>query len=141
MRQSDPNPGHMSAQQDHGWVPEDTLANRLVLVRRSLGMTQRAAAEKCGLTFGEWQSLEEGRQARGLDVKVARISRALGVNRDWLIWGGPLGGGPSGDDNGRVAAETVPGPDRITRGYSPLLHLVGRWAEPVKILPELPRVA
>ncbi len=73
-----------------GWIPADTLGTRLVLVRRQLGLTQRAAADKCGLTFGEWQSIEDGRAARGLDVKIARISLALGVDRAWLAWGGPL---------------------------------------------------
>ena len=29
----------------HGWVPDDTLASRLVLVRRQCGLSQRAAAE------------------------------------------------------------------------------------------------
>jgi transcriptional regulator with XRE-family HTH domain len=77
----------MTTQPAHGWVPEDNLATRLVLVRRQLGLTQRQAAERTGLTFGEWQSMEDGRQARGIDQKVARISLALGVDRDWLMWG------------------------------------------------------
>jgi hypothetical protein len=80
----------MTAETSHGWVPEDTLAHRLVLVRRHLGITQRVAAERCGLTFGEWQGIEDGRAVRSLDVKVSAISAALGVDRDWLIWGGPL---------------------------------------------------
>jgi transcriptional regulator with XRE-family HTH domain len=132
----------MSTQTDHGWVPEDTLANRLVLVRRSLGMTQRVAAEKCGLTFGEWQSLEEGRAARGLDVKVARISSALGVDRDWLIWGGPLGGGPTSEPLAdgevtplnslrRVTKHThkYPTPaELVTVGYGRVSHPAGNRA-------------
>ena len=76
------------------WVPDatvtyatDTLAARLVLTRRHLGLSQRAAALRCGLTFGEWQSLEDGRCARGLDRKVTAISQGLGVDRDWIIWG------------------------------------------------------
>ena len=89
----------MTTETAQSWVPEDNLANRLVLVRRALKMTQREAADAAGLTFGEWQSLEDGRAARGLDVKVARISAALRVDRDWLMWGGPLtnaGGPPPG---------------------------------------------
>ena len=81
----------MSTQTAHGWVPDDTLANRLVLVRRQVGLSQRAAAERAGLTFGEWQGMEDGRSVRGLDVKVRQVSMALGVDRDWLMWGG--GGG------------------------------------------------
>lgn len=101
----------MSAQTDYGWVPEDSLANRLVLVRRHLGITQRVAAERSGLTFGEWQGLEDGRQVRGLDVKVTAISRTLGVDRDWLIWGGPLAEAslPSRDLTGAAKKRTAPG--------------------------------
>lgn len=95
----------MSTQTVRGWVPDDTLANRLVLIRRTLGLTQRMAAELCGLTFGEWQSLEDGRAARGIDQKVNRICAAVGVDRDWLMWGGPLGGGglPRVDSNHQPA--------------------------------------
>jgi transcriptional regulator with XRE-family HTH domain len=80
----------MSTAPHDDWIPDDTLAARLVLVRRQLGLTQRAAAERCDLTFGEWQSMEDGRQARGLNSKISKISLSLGVSRDWLMWGGPL---------------------------------------------------
>jgi len=77
------------------WVPADTLPARLILMRHELGMSQREAAQACGVTFGEWQSMESGRQARALDQKVAKIAAALGVSREWLMWGGPLTpGGP-----------------------------------------------
>ncbi len=94
-----------------GWIPADTLGTRLVLVRRQLGLTQRAAADKCGLTFGEWQSIEDGRAARGLDVKIARISLALGVDRAWLAWGGPL----SPDDAATTELGQVVRPTRRKR--------------------------
>lgn len=46
----------------------------------------------CGITFGEWQGMESGRATRRLDMKVRQIATALayGVDRDWLMWGGPL---------------------------------------------------
>lgn len=72
------------------WVPADTLPARLILMRHELGLSQREAAQACGITFGEWQSMESGRQARALDQKVAKIAAALGVSREWLMWGGPL---------------------------------------------------
>ena len=75
--------------QPYGWVPDDSLAHRLVLVRLQLGLSQREAALRCGVTYGEWQSMELGRAARALDVKVAKISDALGVDRDWLMWSRP----------------------------------------------------
>ncbi|HEY5985163.1 MAG TPA: helix-turn-helix transcriptional regulator, partial [Streptosporangiaceae bacterium] len=73
------------------WIPADTLAARLVLVRRELKLSQREAAERCGITFGSWQGMEDGeRQVRGLNDKVAAISEALGVDKNWLMWGGAL---------------------------------------------------
>jgi len=79
----------MSTATVQGWVPADTLPTRLVLVRHHAGLSQREAAARCGLSYREWQGLEEGR-SRQLDQKVLMISRALGVSRDWLMWGGPL---------------------------------------------------
>jgi hypothetical protein len=43
----------------------------------------------CGLTFGEWQSIEGGRKAGALDVKIDKIARGLDYDRDWLMWGQP----------------------------------------------------
>ncbi len=89
----------VSTEINSGWVPSDSLANRLVLVRLDRKLTQRGAAEQCGITFGEWQGMELGRATRRVDVKVRQIAMALGVDRDWLMWGGPLApeddGGPS----------------------------------------------
>lgn len=88
----------MTVQETGSWRPTDSLANRLYLVRREKRLSQRAAADLCGITFGEWQSIEDGRSARGLDEKVLAIARNLDVDRDWLMWGGPLnssGGPPS----------------------------------------------
>lgn len=39
----------------HAWVPADTLPARLILMRHELGLSQRDAAQACGITFGEWQ--------------------------------------------------------------------------------------
>lgn len=70
--------------------PRDTLAARVKLARWERGLTQRAAAMTCGLTFGELQSIENGAEARGLNSKIDKIARGLGYDRDWLMWGGPL---------------------------------------------------
>jgi transcriptional regulator with XRE-family HTH domain len=72
------------------WIPVDDLATRLLVLRHQRGLSQREAADRCGITYGAWQSMEDGRQARGLDQKVAKIADALGVDREWLMWGGPL---------------------------------------------------
>lgn len=78
-------------------VPRDSLALRVYIARRERGLSQRAAAELCGLTFGEWQSLENGARARGLNEKIAAIANGLGYDRDWLMWGGPLRADGLGD--------------------------------------------
>ena len=95
----------MAARQP-AWIPVDDLATRLLVLRHQRGLTQREAALACGINYGAWQSMEDGRQARGLDQKIARISAALGVSREWLMWGGPLapsGGLPHLDSNQKPA--------------------------------------
>lgn len=71
-------------------IPQDTLPMRVYIARKERKLSQRAAAEACGLTFGEWQSIEDGRGVRQLDVKIAKIAQGLNYDRDWLMWGGPL---------------------------------------------------
>jgi transcriptional regulator with XRE-family HTH domain len=68
----------------NGRVPADTLAHRLQLIRDELGWSQRKAADECGLGFGEWQSMESGAKARGLDDKVRKIASATGYDAVWL---------------------------------------------------------
>ena len=82
--------GGMTNHMTGAWIPGDTLAARVVLVRRELGISQREAATQSGLTYGEWQSMEDGRSPRDLPAKIARIALAFDVDRDWLMWGGPL---------------------------------------------------
>jgi transcriptional regulator with XRE-family HTH domain len=75
-----------------GWVPRDTFAARLVLVRADHGLTQEQAAGACGLNRATWRLWEAGGSPRNMAEVVARISEGLGVDRDWLLWGGPLVG-------------------------------------------------
>jgi hypothetical protein len=100
------------AQATDPWRPQDTLGARLVLVRRQLGLSQRAAAETAGIGFGSWQSMEDDRSPRDLLQKVQRICVAFGVDRDWLLWGGPLGEG---------AGPTTSGWSADSRDYDPAL--------------------
>ena len=67
--------------QGRNWRPVDTLGIRVKLTRMSLGLSQQEAADAIGITAREWQSLEEGRAARRLDVKIKRIANAWGVDR------------------------------------------------------------
>jgi len=51
-------------------------------------LSQRAAAELCGLTFGEWQGLEDDRAVGRETEKAQKIARGLGVDLSWLLLGG-----------------------------------------------------
>lgn len=76
-----------------GWVPEDSFALRLVIVRRQSGdLSQVEAAERCGLKPSTWATWENGARPRGMDKVVESIHRGLGTNKVWLMWGGPLTG-------------------------------------------------
>ncbi len=61
-----------------------------------LDITQSEMAERAGIPVHQIQSIEDGRAARGLDVKVKKIALALGVDRQWLMWGGELVPDPEG---------------------------------------------
>lgn len=68
-------------------IPKSTVGTRVRDARLEAGLSQREAAEACGLTYGEWQSIEAGRRAGQLDVKVDKIASGLGYDRNWLMWG------------------------------------------------------
>lgn len=71
------------------WVPPDSFASRLILVRHHLGLTQVEAAKACGLDDGSWSNWERGSKPRAMDEVVAAIATGLKVDRDWLMWGVP----------------------------------------------------
>jgi transcriptional regulator with XRE-family HTH domain len=89
----------MSVQSLQAWVPSDTFATRLVLVRRELGITVKEAASRCGLHYATWSTWENGRTPANAGEVVAAIANGLHVDRDWLMWGGPLGHGPNGPES------------------------------------------
>ncbi len=69
------------------WVPACTFASRLVLLRRTLGLSQDEAANICGVNPSTWATWELGRSPRNMGQVVAQIHASLGVSRDWLMWG------------------------------------------------------
>jgi len=73
-----------------GWIPQDTFKARLRLVREELGLTVREAAARCGFHYATWSTWERGTDPRHMVAVVEKISATLGVDRDWLMWGGPL---------------------------------------------------
>lgn len=92
----------MTAETGTAFVPTDSLANRLALIRRELGLSQREAAIRCGVGFGSWQSWEKGSSPRNALRDLIRVAEELRVDRDWLMFGGPLR--PEQDDREPVNA-------------------------------------
>jgi transcriptional regulator with XRE-family HTH domain len=72
-------------------IPVDTFRARLKLARLHAGdLTMREAAQRCGLIHASWANWEKGMEPRGLAQIAEAISEGLGVDRDWLLFGGPL---------------------------------------------------
>ena len=84
---------HMTAAMTSApWVPTDTFGMRLVMVRAQKGLSQEEAAARCGLKASTWATWEKpnGAKPRGLEEVIRKISSGLGVDRGWLMFGGPL---------------------------------------------------
>ncbi|MCW2768493.1 MAG: hypothetical protein JWO11_4452 [Nocardioides sp.] len=72
-------------------IPVDSFGNRLMLARAHAGhISIREAADLCDLGRGAWTNWEKG--ARPVDILdiAAVVADKLGVDRDWLLFGGPL---------------------------------------------------
>jgi transcriptional regulator with XRE-family HTH domain len=94
-------------------IPRDTFRARLMLTRLHAGdLTIREAAAKCGLNYGSWANWEKGIKPRDKLETAEAISDGLGVDRDWLLFGGPLA--PEDRRHGRVVSR--PG-RRLTGSY------------------------
>jgi len=107
-----------TATEQASWIPRDSMANRLVLARRHYAkahglstFSQRSAAELCGLTFGEWQGLEDDRAVGRETEKAQKIAHGLGVDLPWLLLGGYL------DRRNPARTDTWTGGDRRRKGY------------------------
>jgi transcriptional regulator with XRE-family HTH domain len=76
-----------------GAIPADSFANRLMLSRAHAGnIAIREAALKCGLNYGSWSNWERGGMPRDLLETVRKISDGLGIDDEWLLFGGALVG-------------------------------------------------
>ena len=72
-------------------VPADTFDHRLMLARSHAGrLTIQEAATKCGFTHQSWSNWEHGRVPRDKAEVADAIAEGLGIDRDWLLYGGPL---------------------------------------------------
>lgn len=72
------------------WIPADTFGTRLLIARKQRGLTVEGVAKACGIAHPTWTTWENGAKPRDLVTAVHKISAALGVDRDWLMWGGAL---------------------------------------------------
>lgn len=73
------------------WVPTDSFAARLRLVRFELGASVEEICSATKVRPPTWSKWERGAEPRRMGAVVMQISEATGVDREWLMWGGPLG--------------------------------------------------
>jgi hypothetical protein len=78
-------------QEEQSDIPADTFALRLVMSRHHAGrLSIEQAAARCGLNAGNWAHWEDGRQPRDRPEVCFAIHRGLGMNLQWLLFGGAL---------------------------------------------------
>jgi hypothetical protein len=81
----------MTEKPPRGWVPEDTFGGRLAVLRQHFGWNVKQAADHCGILGENWRRWEKtGSTPRGIYEIVDQIVKATGVDRTWLLAGGPL---------------------------------------------------
>jgi transcriptional regulator with XRE-family HTH domain len=71
-------------------IPPDQFRYRVLLARLHAGLTTREAADRCGTNSASWSNWERGTMPRDLLNTVNKISDGLGIDRDWLLFGGQL---------------------------------------------------
>lgn len=90
------------------WIPSDTFGTRLLLVRKEKGLSVEQAAKLCGVAQPTWSTWERGAHPRDLVRAVRDISQALGVDQQWLMWGGALAEAGSAADVRKRSVQGVP---------------------------------
>ncbi len=119
----------MTSAHQEAWVPRQTFGIRLILIRRELGFTVKQAAERCGIHYATWSTWENGAKPADLVRAVTDIANALGVDRDWLMWGqtqnAPRPDGPEGEGESLVRHEGLEPPTRWFEGSRPAADLIG----------------
>lgn len=75
-----------------GGIPADSFANRLMLARAYAGhLSIREAADMCDLGRGAWTNWEKGTLPGDIIDVATVVAEKLGVDREWLLFGGQLG--------------------------------------------------
>ncbi len=84
-------PMALSEPRSDDWVPQDTFASRLALVRQALGgWNIRRAATYCDISAESWRQWEKGvGHPRDYEDICAKISAATGCDLRWLKAGSP----------------------------------------------------
>lgn len=85
-------------------------------MRTELGLSQREAAIRSGVSFGTIQGVEAGRSPRNEVATLGKLAAAFHVDREWLLWGGPLDnemGGGNRPDHDVVAPVTHEKPNPL----------------------------
>jgi hypothetical protein len=105
-------------------IPADTFAARLVLARHHAGrLSIEKAAALCDINPGNWAHWEGGRRPRDKVEEARKISEALRIDFDWLLFGGPLVGQRGRPVSRRVTTgyprtSTVRPPDQRSSGHA-----------------------
>lgn len=74
-----------------GAIPVDSFANRLMLARATADhLSIREAADLCDIGRGAWTNWEKGARPVDLIECATVIADKLGVDKEWLIFGGTL---------------------------------------------------
>ncbi|MDX6273063.1 MAG: hypothetical protein QOJ92_273 [Frankiales bacterium] len=79
----------MSAETAPGgaWVPENTFAMRLAMVRARQKWNCAKAGEACGIDGESWRLYERGRRPFGYEDVCRKIADATGCDFVWLLTG------------------------------------------------------
>lgn len=62
------------------------IGNRIRNIRKSLGLTQEEAADRCGITASFYGNIERGSRKMSLETLV-KVSQGLNVSADILLFG------------------------------------------------------
>lgn len=70
------------------WIPEDTFASRLALVRQHKSWNVAEAARECEVDPQAWRNWEaQLNKPRAMDDVVEKIAVASGCDPRWLMFG------------------------------------------------------
>lgn len=69
------------------WIIEDTFGRRMLLVRHQLKMSADEMAELLNVNRNSILGWERGSSPKNMNEIALVLSRELGVNPHWLMWG------------------------------------------------------